>query len=289
MVDPAFHCDPSELELGLSSELRSISVHPHHELLFLRKTDIEGAVSGEDTLLHGLEHLTAHIFNDNLAALNAQLPLTPNVSVYSILWHTDCSTLLSISPHLLPYIDRALPPSYKAYSLPKIPLPIFPVPDEAKGRIREWTHSVEYDGEISWVVERMSTSQLRNDVRYLTGEDPESPILSRSSFSEGGRLAAEWILEQIEQTGAKCELKGFLPGFAPNVIWWVTSSHSGVDSQGNHPFLSLYESPDETAGTIILSSHYDSRGSLGNSRAPGGDDNGRHLWVRGAGPYLKVS
>lgn len=37
---------------------------------------------------------------------------------------------------------------------------------------------------------------------------------------------------------------------------------------------STYESLDESTGTIILSAHYDSRGSLGKLRAPGGDDNG---------------
>jgi len=33
------------------------------------------------------------------------------------------SVILTISPHLLPHIDKALSPSYKAYALPKIPLP----------------------------------------------------------------------------------------------------------------------------------------------------------------------
>jgi hypothetical protein len=43
------------------------------------------------------------------------------------------------------------------------------------------------------------------------------------------------------------------------------------------PTVSKYESLEKSAGTIILSSHYDSRGSFGNSRAPGGDDNGRRF------------
>ena len=235
IVDPDTQCNPYMLKLHSDLELNSIHVNPHHELLFLKEMDIEGAISGEDALLGGLEHLVALITNDIPATPGAQWPFNENLPMYSVLFHTNHSSLLSISPHLLPYIDKALPPSYKAYALPKIPLPFRRVPDEAKGRIRHWTDSTVFNDEISWVVEGLSVSQLREDVRYLTGEDPDSPILSRSSFSQGGRLAAEWILEQIEETGAECELKRFLPGFAPNVIWWVASASSGLDSQGNRP------------------------------------------------------
>jgi len=55
------------------------------------------------------------------------------------------------------------------------------------------------------MVDGLSIAELREDVRYLTGEDPCSQILSRNPFSEGGRLAAEWILEQIEETCAECK------------------------------------------------------------------------------------
>lgn len=216
-IDPTFFYDPSELKLHWQAS--SILVQPHHELLFLKKMEIESVISDSHTLLDGLEHLAAHIADDTPIVSDVQLSFTKNAPVYSIPWHTDYSALLSISPHLLPHIDKALPPSYKAYALPKIPLPFRRVSDAAKRRIRRWTRSVKYDDEISLVVEGLSISQLRKDVRYLTGEDPDSPILSRSSFSEGGRLAAEWILEQIEETGAECELRRFLPGFSPNVIW----------------------------------------------------------------------
>ena len=66
---------------------------------------------------------------------------------------------------------------------------------------------------------------MRSDIRYLTGEDKDSPIVSRHSFAPGSRVAAEWIKEQVESTakgtGVKCELRDFLEGFAPNVIWYV--------------------------------------------------------------------
>jgi hypothetical protein len=279
MLDSDFHCDPSGPGLELGRESDTISVYPHHELLFLKKMEIEGAIVDEAALFGGLERLAAQTRDsDGAATPGAQWPLTNHAPMYSIPYHKGYSAILSISPHLLPYIDQALPPSYKAYALPKIPLPLRRVPEEAKGRIRRWTDSVEYDDDIDRIVKGLPVSQLLRDVRYLTGEDPGSPILSRSSFSEGARLAAEWILEQIEETGAYCELKQFLPGFAPNVVWCVTSSRSYAVSQRKRSSASEYESLDESAGTIILSSHYDSRGSLGNPRrAPGGNDNGGYL------------
>ena len=271
------HCNLSEPKLMFGGEENLISVHPHHELLFVKKMDIEGAITDEVTLLGGLGRLVSHMTDDTPAILGAQWPLITDAPVYSIPYHTESSAIVTISPHLLPHIDKALPLSYKAYALPKIPVPFRPVPEEAKERIRRWTDSVEYDENIAWIIEELSVSQLRDDVRYLTGEDPDSPIISRSSFSEGSRLAAEWILAEIEETGAECELKSFLPGFAPNVVWCVASSRYSMNAQGMLPSVSKYESLDESAGTIILSSHYDSRGTLGNPRAPGGDDNGGYL------------
>lgn len=39
-------------------------------------------------------------------------------------------------------------------------------------------------------------------------------------------------------------------------------------------FCSTYYATEETTETILLSAHYDSRGSFGSTRAPGGDDDG---------------
>ena len=277
MLGPNIHCDPSELKLEPGWESNPISVNPRHELLFLKKMNIEDAITNGDTLLGGLERLAAYVVDDVPAAHDMQWQLTTDAPTYSVPYYAGDSAILSVSPQLLPYVGDVLPASYKPYALPKIPLPFRRVSEEAKQRIRHWADSVWYDGEISWIVEGLSISQLRDDVRYLTGEDPDSPILSRSSFSQDGRLAAEWIAEQIEETGAECELRQFMPGFSPNVIWCVASSPYCVDSQVQCPSVSEYESLDESAGTIIVSAHYDSRGSLGDSRAPGANDNGEYL------------
>ena len=217
MLDLDSRCDLSELKLGLGSRLSPITVHPYHELLFVEKMEVEGTIVDEYSLLDGLERLVTA--DRTPTPLGAQQPLNPDAPLYTIPYHTESSAIITISPDLLPHIDKALPPSYKAYAFPNLPIPHRPVPEDAKERIVRWTDSIEHDPEIALITGDISTPELRDDIRYLTGENPESPILSRSSFSDGARLAAEWILEEIEETGAECELKSFLPGFAPNVVW----------------------------------------------------------------------
>jgi len=104
-------------------------------------------------------------------------------------------------------------------------------------------------------VDSISVPQMINDIRFLTGEDGVSGIMSRHSFAEGSRTAASWLKDRFEDTGATCELQPFLVGFAPNVVC-------------------AYPSTVDTTATVLLSAHYDSRGSFGSTRAPGGDDDG---------------
>ena len=272
VLDLESHRDFSELNFDLRRKSGLTSVHPHHEPPSAKRMEIKGAISNEDTLSGRLGRLVSYT-TDDPATFGTQQPLIMDALRYSILYRMCPSTILRTS--LLLHIDKALPPSCKAHVLPKIPLPFRRVSKEARERIRRWTDSVQYDDDIGRIVDGLSIAELREDVRYLTGEDPDSPILSRSSFSEGGRLAAEWILEQIGQAGAECELKQFLIGLSPNVIWCVTSHHSRAHIHDRLSLVSTYKSLDESAGTIIVSSHYDSKGSLGNLRAPGGNDNGR--------------
>ncbi|KAI0830099.1 Zn-dependent exopeptidase [Trametes gibbosa] len=80
-------------------------------------------------------------------------------------------------------------------------------------------------------------------------------VVSRHSFSKGGLVAAEWLKDTFGSLGASCELKPYLSGFAPNVIC-------------------TFEASEDTTETVLISAHYDSRGSFGSVRAPGGDDDG---------------
>jgi hypothetical protein len=79
--------------------------------------------------------------------------------------------------------------------------------------------NIRFDPVVSSLVNSISLNQMRDDIRWLTGEDGKSGIISRHSFAEGSRVAATWLKERFEETGANCELKLFISGFAPNVAW----------------------------------------------------------------------
>lgn len=143
------------------------------------------------------------------------------------------------------------------------------------------TSGLKFDSALDKALnEGLDADQLRRDIRWLTGEGP-SGIESRHSFTEGALKAAKYIkgksithlmvpslltLSEIgEESGATCKYDHFLDGFAPNVLCTYPSTHNSTDN-------------------VILSAHYDSRGSFGLTRAPGGDDDGS-----GSGHLLQIA
>ena len=117
-------------------------------------------------------------------------------------------------------IDKHLPPFFKPYVLPDAPTSsVIPVPDDSVKRVQSLLSHLKYDDTIANIVQNISLPQMKNDITWLTGENEDSKILSRHSFSKGARIAASWISDRMEDTGAQCELRPFLTGFAPNIIW----------------------------------------------------------------------
>ncbi|EKM52420.1 uncharacterized protein PHACADRAFT_260789 [Phanerochaete carnosa HHB-10118-sp] len=168
---------------------------------------------------------------------------------------TASAMLLRVDESLAPTIDMHLPRFWKSMIIPSKPQPFIPVPITAVERVRDILKHAKFDPVVASVVSNISVPHMKHDVRWLTGEDPKSPIISRHSFSDDARTAAEWLKERFEETGATCNLQPFQSGFTPNVIC-------------------SYSSTVNTTETILLSAHYDSRGSFGLTRAPGGDDDG---------------
>lgn len=108
--------------------------------------------------------------------------------------------------------------------------------------------------------------RIKKDVRILTGEDVQPKQIgtwhSRHSSTYGARLAAEWIKQQLQQSlaalnGSTCEFFEYSAYFAPNVVCRIAAT-SAVKPKGE----------------VVISAHYDSRGSFGSTTAPGGDDDG---------------
>ncbi|KAF9489096.1 Zn-dependent exopeptidase [Pleurotus eryngii] len=185
---------------------------------------------------------------------SSQLPLDSS-SDRALLYRSDTSALVCVNRETARQLDTLIPPMWKSALLPSSPIASYPVPTDAVKRIKHITSSLKFSPDIAATVNSISIPQMRNDIRFLTGEDGKSGIVSRHSFADGSRVAAAWLKNRFEETGAHCILKAFSQGFAPNVIC-------------------RYEAEAKTNATVILGAHYDSRGSFGNTRAPGGDDDG---------------
>jgi hypothetical protein len=153
-----------------------------------------------------------------------QQPLSSPIERQHILYHASTSALLALSPSHVSQLSHILPPTWRIYVLPSKPFPYLPVPESAIARVRDLLLSLKFKPDVAKIVSNISLAQMRNDVRFLTGEDSRSGIESRHSFSSDARVAVEWLKVRFQETGALCELQSFLPGFAPNVIWYVTKN-----------------------------------------------------------------
>lgn len=172
------------------------------------------------------------------------------------IYRSSDSALLAVSDEaMLSTLSTLLQPFHKAYAISYPPSPLLPVPEDDVRRVQWILSELKFNSDIAHLVHSISISQMHEDITYLTGESPNSPIESRHSFHPHSRLAAKYLLDQVSSTGASCELRPFLTGFAPNVIC-------------------RYNGTVESDELVLLSAHYDSRGSFGSTRAPGGDDDG---------------
>ena len=214
------------------------------------------------------------------ASADGEQTVFSNQNAAKILLRTRTSALISVDSTTALTLDLHLPRFWKASPLPPAPVPLVPVPSEAVKRVKDILHGLKFDPVVASIVSNISVPQLRADVRYLTGESPQSEIVSRHSFSKGVLIAADWLKANFEAHGATCTLKHFLSGFAPNVVWYVPVTLVLGNQISSTPLtfgllhLSSYEGSEKTTKTVLISAHYDSRGSFGSVRAPGGDDDG---------------
>jgi hypothetical protein len=127
---------------------------------------------------------------------------------------------------------------------------------------------------------------LQNDARVLSGEDKfgqsipldqsEDAIVdldirhwdSRHSATPEARLAAAWIRARMARDlapmRASCVEWKYDEIFSPNVICTIPPS----------PRLAKKGSSTKDDGIVVISAHYDSRGTFGSVKAPGADDDG---------------
>lgn len=132
-------------------------------------------------------------------------------------------SLVAVHESLIPHFDKLLPPTLSAIAIPDEPRPYVPVPPNAVDRVKNILKGLKFNPDVAGILSTFSIGSMQSDIRHLSGEDNQG-IMSRHSFSQGALVAASWIQVQMEETGATCELRPFLNGFAPNIIWYALRS-----------------------------------------------------------------
>lgn len=212
----------SSRDSGLSDDQHTIiqiQKRDNMDLFWLEREAVEQTLfpAVQDELSDFLDQLVSSLIP---TVLESQIPMHgPSTAAVEVLERSLNTALVRIDPERIQFLDIPLPSLWKGSLLSRSPLTFLPVPSSSVKRVQEILRRVKFDPVIASIVNNVSIPQLKNDVRFLTGEDEKSGIQSRHSFSDGILVAAEWIKDRMSDTGAHCELKNFLPGFGPNIIW----------------------------------------------------------------------
>lgn len=145
------------------------------------------------------------------------------------------------------------------YSSPAISVNRMKACQHPNDELRREISKISYNPRVDYLISSLKIDEVLYDVQVLTGRHPHSSWLTRHSFSEGILRAGQWLKAQFEQIGAQCQVHHYQSGLAPNLICRIPATV--VTSQAN-----------TTTSRIVLSAHYDSRGTFGVLSAPGADD-----------------
>lgn len=137
--------------------------------------------------------------------------------------------------------------------------PIRPVPADRLERLRTIAaQKLGFRQDVADLVAAVDTNSLQEYVRYFTGEDVSSPLLSRNSYSEGGVVAGMWAEKLFQEAGFTTVRPVFNDLYCPNVV---------AELRGT----------DEPNKIVVLGAHLDDRAANVNDpaqRAPGANDDG---------------
>lgn len=203
----------SDLQAGSSY---TSTPEPGRQLVWLEKASVDEKLGSSD-LDAFLGSLSTSEYGQEEGQQVIQEPASRRA--YGLHYNSENAALVCVEAEKAMAIDTLLPPFWKARPLPASPVAYIPVPESAAAAVRSVLENLKFDPVVASVVGNISISQIQKDIRFLTGEDESSGIISRHSFSSGALTAANWLKEQVEGTGATCRLSPFITGFAPNVIW----------------------------------------------------------------------
>ena len=196
-------------------------------LVWLEKVDVdqklEGRLSNSETALGDFWLALQHHPEIKFHEVEQEVVSADKWSSteYDIHYLTEFAALVSLDASTAKVVDTLLPPFWRSTLLPEKPVQHVAASSASVEVVKNILSQVKFNPVIASIVNNISLPQIKNDVRFLTGEDEQSGIVSRHSFSSGARVAAQWLKERVEDTGASCSLESFLIGFAPNVIWLV--------------------------------------------------------------------
>ena len=122
----------------------------------------------------------------------------------------------------------------------------------------------------------LDKEEIRSTVRVLSGENQSAEARAdkkfqtwdtRHSATTGARSAASWIKSEMQDAlktlpNARCKFWEYSVYYSPDVICTIPASTANGLEDG------------EDDGMVLISAHYDSRGTFGDTRAPGADDDG---------------
>lgn len=202
--------DSCSLEIGSAS-----SIPDTHVLVHVQRAKADVRLLGDDWSYP--EELHSFLRRAATNEFASQAPLDPH-HVLQLASFFE-STVVAVPEATLEHLDAILPRFLSATVLQSTP--VVPVAHSAVQSLRRTIEHVTYSKHVASLVETLNVTEIYNDLTYLSGEDPGSPILERNSLSAGARVAADWLQGQFEDSGATCEQVAFRDGWAPNVLWWA--------------------------------------------------------------------
>lgn len=103
---------------------------------------------------------------------------------------------ISVTPRTLPVLDTLLPSGLVPVGVSATPLG-WGVPKHYAENLANITRHLTSNSDLHTVVGTLNATSIRKTVRYLTGEDKDSGIVSRHSFTAGARVAAAWLKREL--------------------------------------------------------------------------------------------
>lgn len=223
-----------------------VEVGSDDAIVWVTRAGLEG---DDNSLIGDLFAPSARAEDGAQAVMQAPSPL-------SFLHADDESFFLSIPRSDLPRLDSLLPRHLSSVVLGG-PVPLdgrWEVPKSARKHLTKLIDNLTFRPEVDDLLDELNVDVVARHVRYLTGEAEDSPIRSRHAMHPDARLAGLYIRDKMTEAGFECSGFPVLPeaGWSPSVVCAL----AGQDSTDQ----------------VVISAHYDSRGSFGSVYAPGAND-----------------